>query len=176
MKFVKLSAIRDDLSVDLLLTIKPTNEVILIGDDEVSEFRVDRYEPGDVAGGDMVADDIMIITAAGQLYDTIGWDDDGLDALSALELAIGESYGYDDLTLEEIMEDIDMRNYKCYEELENYRYGAVIELSNKEAKIKALTLELSEKDAQIRTLEGTCGTLRRECARLRKWLARYKKK
>lgn len=62
------------------------------------------------------------------------------------------------------------------EELENYRYGAVIELSNKEAKIKALTLELSEKDAQIRTLEGTCGTLRRECARLRKWLARYKKK
>lgn len=62
------------------------------------------------------------------------------------------------------------------EELENYRYGTVIELSNKEAKIKALTLELSEKDAQIRTLEGTCGTLRRECARLRKWLARYKKK
>lgn len=105
MKLVKLSAIRDDLSVDLLLTIKPTNEVILIGDDEVSEFRVDQYEPGDVAGEDMVADDIMIITAAGQLYDAIGWDDDGLDALSALELAIGESYGYDDLTLEEILED-----------------------------------------------------------------------
>lgn len=65
---------------------------------------------------------------------------------------------------------------KTVEELENYRYGAVIELSNKDAKIKELTSELAEKDAKIRTLEGTCGTLRRECARLRKWLARYKKK
>ena len=112
MKLVKIRATRytpyrDDMSANLLLTIKPTNEVILIGDDEVSEFRIDRYEPGDAYydGENMVTDDIMIITAAGQLYDAIGGDDNGLDALSALALAICESYGYDDLTLEEIEED-----------------------------------------------------------------------
>lgn len=103
MKIYVCREIRNGVEYELVIYITPTNEAIIIGDNEISNVRVDKFNPyveGDTIAINTVTNrehrtESMYVTMSGEYTDT---DEGILDAL----FHVLEAYGYSDGELEEL--------------------------------------------------------------------------